>query len=232
MNDNILKPVHPGEVLREEFLKPMGISQNHLALRISIPARRINEIVLGKRRITADTALRLARYFGNSAKFWLGLQTDFDLDVATDRLRPKSGQDVSRRWVEANLGVPRSKLAEFCRKRHIQKLAFFGSVLRDDFGPYSDVDVLVEFDPGHVPGLEFFGLQRELAEILGRRVDLHTPADLSPRFRCEVLDELVNSFEPAPTDKTKPMPKQPLSKVTPKNLHSEVDTGEPMGSEI
>lgn len=79
--DKKLVPIHPGEVLLEEFLKPMGISQNHLALKIGVPARRINEIVLGKRRITADTALRLARYFGNSARFWLGLQTDYDLDA-------------------------------------------------------------------------------------------------------------------------------------------------------
>ena len=85
INDK-LAPVHPGEVLLEEFLKPMGISQNHVALRIGVPPRRINEIVLGKRRITADTALRLAQYFDNSAKFWLGLQTDYDLDVAADEL--------------------------------------------------------------------------------------------------------------------------------------------------
>ena len=87
-----LAPVHPGEVLQEEFLKPMGISQNRLALKISVPARRINEIVLGKRRITADTALRLAQYFGTTAKFWLGLQTDYDLDITADQL----GEDLSR----------------------------------------------------------------------------------------------------------------------------------------
>ena len=81
-----ITPVHPGEVLLEEFLKPMGISQNHLALQIRVPARRINEIVLGKRRITADTALRLAHYFGNSARFWMGLQSDYDIDVAEDEM--------------------------------------------------------------------------------------------------------------------------------------------------
>jgi hypothetical protein len=134
--------------------------------------------------------------------------------------------------VEATLGVPRSKLAEFCRKHHIQKLDFFGSVLRDDFGPDSDVDVLIEFKPNHVPGLAFFGMQRELAEILGHRVDLHTPADLSPRFRGEVLNELVNIFESPPPDETKPTLEQFLAKVTPENLHPEVDTGEPMGNEI
>ncbi len=73
----------------EEFLKPMGLSQNRLANDLGVPPRRINEIVLGKRRVTADTALRLARYFGMSPQFWLGLQMDFDLDVETDRLTPR-----------------------------------------------------------------------------------------------------------------------------------------------
>ena len=92
--DKKLVPVHPGEVLLEEFLKPMGISQNHLALKISVPARRINEIVLGKRRITADTALRLAQYFGTTAKFWLGLQADYDLDVTADELGERIEREV------------------------------------------------------------------------------------------------------------------------------------------
>jgi addiction module HigA family antidote len=81
-----LSPIHPGEVLLEEFLKPMGLSQNRLALSIGVPSRRINEIVLGKRRITADTALRLARFFDMSPQFWLGLQMDYDLDVTEDAL--------------------------------------------------------------------------------------------------------------------------------------------------
>lgn len=92
-----LDPVHPGEVLSEEFLKPMHLSQHHLAQKMGVPARRINEIVLGKRRITADTALLLASYFGTSAKFWLGLQMDYDLDVARDaRNRQRVLQIVSR----------------------------------------------------------------------------------------------------------------------------------------
>jgi addiction module HigA family antidote len=77
-----LKNVHPGEVLPEEFLGPMGLSQNALARAIGVPPRRINEIVLGKRSITADTALRLAKTFGNSEGFWLGLQGDYDLEEA------------------------------------------------------------------------------------------------------------------------------------------------------
>jgi addiction module HigA family antidote len=89
-----LHPVHPGEVLLEEFLKPIGLSQNRLALDISVPPRRINEIVLGKRSITADTALRLARYFGNSPQFWLGLQRDYDLDIAADTLGERLKREV------------------------------------------------------------------------------------------------------------------------------------------
>lgn len=89
-----LHSVHPGEVLQEEFLKPMGLSQNRLALNIGVPARRINEIVLGKRSISADTALRLARFFGNSAEFWLGLQAQYDLDVTAEALGDRLEREV------------------------------------------------------------------------------------------------------------------------------------------
>ena len=94
MTENRLLPIHPGEVLAEEFLTPMGLSQNRLAMDIHVPARRINEIVHGKRRITADTALRLARYFGMSPQFWLGLQMDYDLDVASDELADRLDREV------------------------------------------------------------------------------------------------------------------------------------------
>ncbi|HRN69225.1 MAG TPA: HigA family addiction module antitoxin [Promineifilum sp.] len=89
-----LSPVHPGEVLLEEFLIPMDLSQNRLALDIHVPPRRINEIVQGKRRITTDTALRLARYFDMSPQFWLGLQLDYDLDVAEDELSERIEREV------------------------------------------------------------------------------------------------------------------------------------------
>lgn len=89
-----LHPVHPGEVLLEEFLKPMDVSQNRLALNIGVPARRINEIVLGKRGITADTALRLARFFGTSAEFWLGLQSQYDLDITAEELGERLEKEV------------------------------------------------------------------------------------------------------------------------------------------
>jgi len=92
-----LHPVHPGEILLEEFLKPLGMSQSRLALDIGVHPRRVNEIVLGKRSITADTALRLARYFGNSPQFWLGLQADYDLDVAKDLLGNKLDLEVKSR---------------------------------------------------------------------------------------------------------------------------------------
>ena len=87
----------------------------------------------------------------------------------------------------ARIEIPKDRVAEFCRRHHIHSLALFGSVLRNDFRPTSDVDVLVEFEPGCVPGLEFFSLEGELSEILGRRVDLNTPAFLSRYFRDRTL---------------------------------------------
>ena len=94
MKKDKLPPVHPGEILLEEFLKPMGISQNRLALDLRVPPRRINEIVQGKRRITADTALRLGRFFGMSSQFWLGLQMDYDLDREEDNLGERLEKEV------------------------------------------------------------------------------------------------------------------------------------------
>jgi antitoxin HigA-1 len=84
--DTIMPPVHPGEILLEEFLDPLGVSQYRLAKELSVPARRINEIVHGQRRISADTALRLARYFGTSERFWMNLQARYDLEIEKDRL--------------------------------------------------------------------------------------------------------------------------------------------------
>jgi len=93
MNDKI-SPIHPGEILKEEFLDAMKISQYRLAHDISVPPRRINEIVLSKRSISADTALRLARYFGISAQFWLNLQARYDLEVEKDKLGVKLEKEV------------------------------------------------------------------------------------------------------------------------------------------
>ena len=89
-----LPPVHPGEILLEDFLKPLGLSQYRLAKGVSVPPRRINEIVLGKRAVTADTALRLARFFGTSDRFWLNLQAAYDLDVERDRLAGRLTKEV------------------------------------------------------------------------------------------------------------------------------------------
>ncbi len=94
MKKRNIKPLHPGEVLSEEFLKPMSLSQNRLGLDLGVPPRRINEIVHGKRRVSADTALRLGRYFGMSPQFWLGLQMDYDLDVEEDRLGKQLKREV------------------------------------------------------------------------------------------------------------------------------------------
>jgi antitoxin HigA-1 len=94
-----LQPVHPGEILREEFLKPLGITQYRLAKDISVPPRRINEIVHGLRNITADTALRLARYFSTSERFWLNLQSRYDLESEKDRLGKRLDREVLKRAV-------------------------------------------------------------------------------------------------------------------------------------
>lgn len=99
--------------------------------------------------------------------------------------------------MEPNIEVPRQAVAEFCRRNHIRRLALFGSVLRDDFGPESDVDVLVEFEDGRTPGLRFFTLERELSGLIGRRVELHTPASLSPYFRDRVLHEARIEYDAA-----------------------------------
>ncbi len=96
MRKNKIPPLHPGEVLLEEFMKPLGLSQNQVGGDLGVSARRINEIVHGKRSITADTALRLSRYFGNSAEFWLGLQMDYDLDVEMDEHAAQIEKDVKR----------------------------------------------------------------------------------------------------------------------------------------
>jgi predicted nucleotidyltransferase len=93
--------------------------------------------------------------------------------------------------------VDRSKIRQFCRKHHIRRLAFFGSVLRGDFSPESDIDVLVEFESGHTPGLQFFSIEEELSQILGRKVDLNTSKFLSPYFRDEVSAEAVVQYEQA-----------------------------------
>lgn len=97
-NKKALRSVHPGEVLLEEFLNPMGLSQNKVAVSIGVPARKIRGIVHEKRKITADTALKLGRFFGMSAEFWLGLQSQYDLDVATDALADRLEKEKEVKW--------------------------------------------------------------------------------------------------------------------------------------
>jgi len=99
--------------------------------------------------------------------------------------------------MSARVAIDRERLAEFCRRNHIRRLALFGSVLREDFGPHSDIDVLVEFEPGHVPGLAFFVMQAELSQLLGRPVDLNTPAFLSRHFRDQVAREAEVQYDAA-----------------------------------
>lgn len=99
--------------------------------------------------------------------------------------KPYQGYTMMRH----NVVLPQDKIAEFCRRHHIRRLSLFGSVLRGDFGPDSDVDVLVEFEPGHTPGFAFISMQDELSEILGRKVDLNTPMCLSRYYRDNVMTE-------------------------------------------
>ena len=94
MKKKRMAPVHPGEILLEQFLKPLAMSQNKLAIEISVPPRRINEIVKGRRRVTADTAMRLARFFKMTPEYWMGLQADYDLDVARDELEERIKLEV------------------------------------------------------------------------------------------------------------------------------------------
>jgi addiction module HigA family antidote len=94
MKEKRIAPVHPGEILLEQFLKPLAMSQNKLALEISVPPRRINEIVKGRRRVTADTAMRLARFFKMTPEYWMGLQADYDLDVVRDELEERIKYEV------------------------------------------------------------------------------------------------------------------------------------------
>lgn len=98
MGETVMTPVHPGEVLAEDFLEPLGVTQHGLAVAIGVPPRRINEIVHGKRRVTADTALRLSRFFGTSERFWLNLQSRYDLEVEKDKLAESSLCSGSGRW--------------------------------------------------------------------------------------------------------------------------------------
>ena len=97
--------------------------------------------------------------------------------------------------MKGNINIPREKLGEFCRRHHIRRLGLFGSVLREDFSDESDVDVLVEFEPGHEPGFAFFGMQEELSGLIGRKVDLNTPQFLSCYFRDRVLGEAEVHYE-------------------------------------
>jgi len=97
---NGMRPIHPGEVLREEFLQPMGLTANALAIALQVPAPRINDIVRERRAVTVDTALRLGKYFGTSAEFWMGLQTDFDMATARAAMADVLAYIVSRQTVQ------------------------------------------------------------------------------------------------------------------------------------
>jgi uncharacterized protein len=109
----------------------------------------------------------------------------------------RSGTALPSRFASSEFQLPKDVIADFCRRHHIRRLAIFGSALRDDFRPDSDLDILVEFEAGHVPGLAFFGMQSELSAVLKRPVDLNTPQFLSPYFRDQVRKEAQVVYEQA-----------------------------------
>ena len=125
------------------------------------------------------------------------------VDDNYDEIRVE-GVNLYNKWQEklvtvqlnrAKIKFPMAEITDFCRRHHIRQLAIFGSALREDFGPNSDLDVLVEFEPGYVPGLAFFAMEADLSQILGRKVDLNTPQFLSRYFRDEVQREAVVLYE-------------------------------------
>jgi hypothetical protein len=111
----------------------------------------------------------------------------------------KSGATGISMGISMGISIPRQRIAEFCRRHHVRRLSLFGSVLRDDFRPDSDIDVLVEFEPGRTPGLRFFAMQEELSEMLGRNVDLNTPNFLSRHVRGQVMAEASVQYAAPPS---------------------------------
>lgn len=159
-----------------DAMEEAGISRADLARMLGTSRANVTALLSGERNMTLRTLADLAAVLGQR------------VEIALEPLRLPAG--VSRR-----LPVSHGEIADFCRKHHIRKLALFGSVLRDDFGPESDVDVLVEFAPGQRLGFAFFGIQEELSELLGRRVDLLTEEDLSRYFRDEVVQNAKVIFD-------------------------------------
>ena len=152
-----------------ETMEAVGMTQAELARRLGKSRAPVAALLSGGRNMTLRTLADVAHALG------LRAEVSFPPPPA--------------RTGAARLGVSEEALGEFCRRHHIRKLSLFGSVLRDDFGPDSDVDVLVEFEPGNRLGFAFFGVQDELSALLGRTVDLNTPQDLSRYFRDSVVRE-------------------------------------------
>lgn len=112
-------------------------------------------------------------------------------------LKAGAGRHAIIRFMDLSTLLSSEEIKQFCQKHHIRQLSFFGSVVRDDFGPHSDIDILVEFEPGHVPGLDFFLMESELSQMFSRRVDLQTLNFLSPEIRTSVLAEAIPAYEQA-----------------------------------
>jgi predicted nucleotidyltransferase len=141
-------------------------------------------------KLLTDSSILRRRRDGNQVYYQANPETPI-FDELKNIVRKMSGiaSDKSLDPVAHRFDVPKDSLARFCRKHHIRKLSLFGSVLRNDFRPDSDVDVLVEFEPGHVPGFAIIEIENELSQLVGRKVDLRTPGDLSRYFRDRVVRE-------------------------------------------
>ncbi len=193
-----MRPVHPGAVLGEE-LGELEMSATAFAAALGVPTNRITAILNGQRGVTADTALRLARYLGTSPQSWLTLQLDYELRTAelnsgeeikraVEPMAPGGDTDASRRHCPADdhgdgrhrsrrvpaihprVSIPKIESASLCNTHGIRKLSIFGSALRDDFTSDSDIDILVEFAPGRAPGLlGLAGIEIELSTLCGGR---------------------------------------------------------------
>ena len=184
---------HPGRILLEQYLIPASISQYRIAVDTGVPPRRINEIVHGKRAITGDTALRLERYFGVPAEFWMNLQAKYNLERERERLgtrlddvRPAAAARVDTR--DEALERLRARAGQI-RELGVARLALFGSFARDDADAESDVDLLVEFEPGAKTYDRFTTLADLCEQALGRPVELVTADALSPFIGPHILAE-------------------------------------------
>ena len=213
-----LTPIHPGEILREDFLRPLGLSANRLALDIHVPVTRITDILRGRRTITTDTALRLARYFGITPEFWLNLQRDYELEVAQDttlaiverEVRPRMAARTEGRspeseaqWRSRNgssekllavLHVLR-KAAPRLQQLGVKHLSLFGSTARGTQRLDSDLDLLLDLDARQpIDLLDYAGIVAEIQKLVPQRVDVARRNKLKSHVAPDAVRDEIHVF--------------------------------------